>query len=104
MTTFKGIGIIGVLLTVITACEKAPSVEELYPQMESFYTESCGLQSVPADSVKMFAGKVDDYTDRYPEAKQHTRYPQIRENIRAASLRLSVTINTEWDGETRINY
>ena len=102
--TYKPLIFVTAVLMTMTACEKTPSAEELYPQMEDFYTESCGLSSVPADSVRMFAGKVDGYTVRYPEAKQHTRYPQIRENIRAASLRLSITINTEWDGEIHIGY
>lgn len=105
MTKEKNIILVaGALLAVMTACEKTPSIEERYPQMESFYTESCGLQSVSTDSVKTFTVKVDNYTVRNPEAKQHVRYPQIQENIKAASLRLSITINTEWDGETFVDF
>ena len=72
--------------------------------MESFYIESCGLPAVTIDSVKLFSTKVNDYTTEYPESKEHSLYPKIQANIKSASLRLNITINDEWDGETYINF
>lgn len=85
-----------------TSCEK--EVYDINPQMESFYMESVQLPSVTIDSVQSFSSKVDGFTRSYPEALEHKRYPQIKENIKSASLRLTITINDEWDGETHINF
>lgn len=92
-----------VLVFLLTACEKEGTADQ-WPQMQTYYTESCGLQSVPIDSVTRFSGKVDAFTAVYPESKEHPLYPKIRTNIQAASLRLTITINDEWDGETYMNY
>ena len=89
-------------LTVI-ACEKDVN-REGYPEMESFYTESCRLSSVTIDSVKLFSIKVNDYTTEYPESKGHSLYPKIQENIESASFRITIECDTTWDGETHINF
>ena len=85
-----------------TSCEK--EVYDINPQMESFYMESVQLPSVTIDSVQSFSSKVDGFTRSYPEALEHKRYPQIKENIKSASLRLTITINDEWDGDTLIHF
>ena len=54
--------------------------------------------------MKSFTSKLDGYVAQYPQAKNHKRYSLILENIKAASLRLNITINDEWDGEDRINF
>jgi hypothetical protein len=72
--------------------------------MESFYLESVKLPSVTIDSVKSFSSKVEGFTRSYPWAVEHQRYPQIKENIKSASLRISITINDEWDGDTIIHF
>ena len=72
--------------------------------MESFYIESCGLRSVTLDSVKTFSVKVNDYTTEYPESKDHSLYPKIQDNIKDASLRITIECDTTWDGETHINF
>ena len=85
-----------------------PSCEQLssddYPIMESYYKESVSLPLVTLDSVKTFSSKVDGYVAQYPQAKNHRRYSQIQENIKAASLRINITINDEWDGDTVIKF
>lgn len=94
------------LLTVITfwsSCEKEDAADQ-WPLMTTFYGESCGLQSVPIDSVTRFSVKVDAFTTTCPESKAHPLYPAIQANIKSASLRITITINDEWDGETYINY
>ncbi len=88
---------------MVIGCEK-DVIGEGYPEMEGFYTESCGLPEVTIDSVKLFSTKVNDYTTEYPESKEHRLYPKIQENISAASLRLVITCDTTWDGETHINF
>ena len=89
-------------LTVI-ACENDVNGEG-YPEMESFYTESCRLPAVTIDSVKQFSIKVNNYTTEYPESKGHSLYPKIQENIKSASFRITIECDTTWDGETHINF
>ena len=88
---------------IMTACEKEVIGED-YPEMEGFYVESCGLPVVTIDSVKLFSAKVDNYTDVYPESKEHSLYPKIQANIKSASLRITITADTTWAGETHINF
>ena len=85
-----------------TSCEK--EVFDISPAMEAYYTESIQLPTVTLDSVKTFSNKVDEFTRSYPWAVEHQRYPQIQKNIKSASLRTTITINDEWDGETHINF
>ena len=100
----KGFIIILLVFSIswFTSCEK--DVYDINPQMESFYMESVQLPSVTIDSVKSFSSKVEGFTRSYPWAVEHQRYPQIKENIKSASLRLVITCDTTWDGETHINF
>ena len=93
------------LITSFTAigCEKQV-ISEGYPEMEAFYTESCTLPAVTIDSVKSFSVKVGNYVTKYPQSKSHSLYPKIQENIKAASLRITIECDTTWDGETHINF
>lgn len=88
---------------MVMGCEK-DVIGEGYPEMEGFYVESCGLPAVTIDSVKSFAVKVNDYTTEYPESKEHSLYPKIQANIKSASLRITITCDTTWAGETHINF
>jgi len=62
----------------LPSCEKSASAED-YPIMESFYKESVTLPLVTLDSV-------------------------IMSNIKAASLRLSISIESTWAGDTVIHF
>ena len=84
-------------------CEKQVASEG-YPEMEAFYTESCTLPAVTIDSVKAFSAKVGNYVTKHPESKSHSLYPKIQENIKSASLRITIECDTTWDGETHINF
>lgn len=88
---------------MVIGCEK-DVIGEGYPEMEGFYVESCALPTVTIDSVKSFTIKVNDYTTEYPESKEHSLYPKIQANIKSASLRIIITCDTTWDGETHINF
>ena len=88
---------------MVTGCEK-DVIGEGYPEMKGLYSESCGLPEVTIDSVKLFSVKVDNYTDVYPESKEHSLYPKIQANIKSASLRITITADTTWAGVTHINF
>ena len=85
----KGLTIL-MLAVMLLSCENEISYEA-YPEMGEFYTESCGLKAVSTDSVKNFAVKVDNFVVKNPEAKQHSLYPKIVENIKASSLNFGST-------------
>ena len=72
--------------------------------MEAYYTESVMLPSVTLDSVKLFRNKVDEFTKVYPQVKENKRYPMIQKNIRTASIRITLEIDTTWNGETHITF
>ncbi len=88
---------------ILPSCEKSTLMDDC-PIMEDFYTESIKLPTVTKDSVKKFSCKVDGYVAKFPQAKQHKRYPQILSNIQAASVRISIGIDTAWKGEIIINF
>lgn len=88
---------------MMAGCEKEV-IGEGYPEMEAFYAESCGLPIVTVDSVRLFSSKVDNYTDTYPESKEHSLYPRIQENIQAASLRITITCDTTWAGFLHLHF
>lgn len=92
-----------IVCLVVIGCEK-DVIGEGYPEMEGFYTESCGLPEVTIDSVKLFSVKVDNYTNVYPESKEHSLYPKIQANIKSASLSITITCDTTWAGETHVNF
>ena len=92
-----------VICFMAIGCEK-DVIGEGYPEMEGFYTESCGLPGVTIDSVKLFSVKVDNYTNVYPESKEHSLYPKIQANIKSASLRITLTTDTTWAGTTTIHF
>jgi len=87
---------------ILPSCEKA--VFDYSPQMEAYYVESKGLSSVTIDSVRTFSSKVDGFVTTYPIAKEHEKYPLIQANIKSASLRIAITVNDEWAGDTIIHF
>ena len=88
---------------ILPSCDKS-SYDDDYPVMEDYYIESLQLPTVTTDSVKKFSNKVDGYVTQFPRAKQHKRYSQILSNIQAASVRISIGIDTAWKGEIIINF
>ena len=90
-----GIGII------LPSCE---NVTDDYSIMEDYYVESVQLPTVSLDSVKSFSNKIDGYVTVNPLAKEHRRYSQILANIKAASIRMVIDVDTIWDGERHISF
>ena len=97
-----------ILLILLAFCWLFPSCEkevfDVSPTMEAYYLESVKLPSVSLDSVQSFSSKVDGFTQSYPLALEHEKYPLIRQNIKAASIRLTIEIDTTWAGEKHINF
>lgn len=88
---------------ILPSCSKSDSCDD-YPIMEDYYVESLALPTVSLDSVKLFSNKVNGYVAQFPQAKQHRRYEQILENIKGASLRINITIDTAWAGTDSISF
>lgn len=86
----------------VISCEK--EVFDINPTMEAYNMESKGLYSVTIDSVRTFSSKVDGFVAVNPLAKEHEKYPLILANIKSASLRLTITVDTTWAGEKNINF
>lgn len=64
-------------LLLMTACEREV-ISEGWPEMDGFYSESFGLQMATTDSVRNFSMKVDDFTTKFPESKEHSLFPKIQ--------------------------
>ncbi len=84
---------------ILPSCEK-----DVIDLMESYYTESMGLDNVTLDSVKSFSSKVNNYVTVYPSEKEHPLYPKIQNNIKSASMRITLTCDTTWDGTITIRF
>lgn len=69
------------LVLLFAACLMVIGYEkDVIDQMEAYYTESMGLQSVTIDSVKTFSNKVNNYVTQLQKKKNITctlRYRQI---------------------------
>ena len=78
-----------------------------YPQNEvlkGYFEESKGLFQASTDSISRFSAKVNEFTTRIPEAKNDPLYTRIQENIRLATLRITIKIEDEWAGEKVISF
>ena len=85
------------------ACSTETSISN-YPEMQAYYVESCHLGVATTDSIRHFSQKVDVFVTSHADAVEDPLYPKIKENIRAVSFRLSITIDEEWDGEYNMNF
>jgi hypothetical protein len=72
--------------------------------MEAYYMESKGLSAVTIDSVMLFSSKVDGFIITHPIAKEHEKYPLIQANIKSASMRITITCDTTWDGHIYMKF
>ena len=63
-----------------------------YAEMQDFYVESQTLPEVSLDSVDRFSGKVDGFVGVHPDAVDDPLYPKIQDNIRSASIRITITV------------
>lgn len=93
--------------SALSSCSK-DAIGAPVQDMEYFYGESLGLKSVAGDSIQRFATKVETYVYKYPKERKNPYYPEIVDNIKSAAqagnIVITITINTEWEGEIEINY
>ncbi len=87
---------------ILPSCEK--EVFDYNSQMNEYYAESKGLSAVTIDSVTLFENKVNDFVTAYPLAKEHEKYPLILSNIKEASFRITIVIDTAWAGHDYIRF
>ena len=83
------------------ACEKELTH---YPEIVAYHAESKTLDVATSDSIGKFNVKVKAFVAQHPDATQDPLYPEIQKNIKANLLRLFLTINDEWDGDTTVHY
>lgn len=104
-----------VLTLGFASCDKSNQNESVGPKsnMEQMYVESKNLPETSIDSIKSFTSKFGSYIKANPASMNNENYTPTVENISYAcsvfgyQLNISktgITINTEWDGETIINY
>ena len=80
------------------ACSKETSVSS-YPEMQAYYVESCNLGVATTDSIRHFSQKVNAFVTSHADAVEDPLYPKIKENIRTVSLRITINVGDEWEGE-----
>ena len=90
-------------LCLIVGASVSSCGDESTDRMEAFYNESMGLQSVSLDSIMSFSNKVDKYAETFPNVIEHKRYPQIMENIRIATVKITIDYKT-WDEDKYIDF
>ncbi len=79
MNKYKTSSILLILLffTVGISCKNEVRT---FPEMESFYQESCNLKNAREDSVERFNAKMIAFTNKNHDAVEDEKYPYILEN------------------------
>ena len=88
-------------LFFLASCEKKVM---RYQEMVAYHAESLNLSSAAADSVSRFSQKVTSFVRQHPAAAEDPLYPEIKNNIHQCLLRLNITVDDEWGGETDIDF
>ena len=96
------------VLMAVTGCEN-PDIPTSSPRMKELYFESCNLTQVQTDSIPRFAIKFYAYIAQNPGEKADPIFPDIRSNIHDAADKAGILagdflINTEWEGDTSIEF
>ena len=90
------------LVCVVSSCSKDDEVAEY--NIEDLYEESKTLQYQTADSVEAFTQKFYWYLEAHPDAQDHPDYSKIDEKIEQCTSGAKIKINSDWDGETHLEY
>ena len=72
--------------------------------LKGYFEESKGLFQASTDSISRFSEKVKTFANCTPSAKNDPLYTRIQENIRMATLRITIKIEDEWAGEKVISF
>ena len=90
-----------VLLCLFSSCNKDEDAEYT---IEDLYEESRTLQYQTADSVEAFTYKFNWYLEAHPDAQDHPYYTAIDDKIYQCTSGAKIKINSDWDGETHLEY
>ena len=85
-----------------TSCEHLE--DPSHSILEDYFYESQGLKQVSNDSIRCFSEKVKTFANCTPSAKNDQLYTRIQENIRLATLRITIKIEDEWAEEKVISF
>ena len=99
MRKLLSLSIVAIVATIIVSCEK-----EVTDIMQQYYVESQALNTVTIDSVNSFSVKVHGYVSKHPGEKEHPLWSKIEANINEALTRITITIDTAWNGEKHITF
>ena len=91
-----------VLLCLFSSCSKDDEVAEY--NIEDLYEESKTLQYQTADSVEAFTYKFNWYLEAHPDAQDHPYYSKIDDTIYQCTHGADIKINSEWNGETHLEF
>ena len=89
-------------LLTFTSCEHLE--DPSHSILEDYFYESQGLKQASNDSIRCFSEKVKTFANCTPSAKNDPLYTRIQENIRLATLRITIKIEDEWAGEKVISF
>ena len=101
---FKALRTLPLIFSILFLTASCQKEQTRYPEIQVYHAESLNLRVATADSVALFSQKVKTFVVHHPDATQDPLYPVIQQNIRQNLLRLHITINGEWDGETTIEF
>ena len=87
---------------LFTSCEHLE--DPSHSILEDYFYESQGLKQASNDSIQCFSEKVKTFANCTPSAKNDPLYTRIQENIRLATLRITIKIEDEWGEDIIINY
>ena len=72
--------------------------------MQAYYAESCNLCVAATDSVQRFTQKFDAFVTQHTDATDDPLYDRICDNIQSAWIRISITLNEDWEGDYNMNF
>ena len=102
--SFKALRTLPLIFSILFLTASCQKEQTRYPEIQAYHAESQNLRVATADSVAHFSQKVKTFVVHHPDATQDPLYPVIQQNIRQNLLRLHITINSDWDGETNISF
>ena len=93
-------------LTVFTLIFGSCTTDEdpVHEVMRGYFDESQGLFSQNSDSISRFSYKVNESISRVPASKNAPFCLKITENLEKVSLKPTITVNDEWDGEIFVTF
>ena len=92
-----------VICFMTIGCDR-DTMSTIFPEIESYYKESCSWDGVAKDSLERFVVKVRGFLNEKPEARKDPLLPKIQEKVKTASQRFTIEVDTAWAGDTLIYF